>query len=268
VHWPSVKATRREIPKQLLRSAFYVFFLHEQFHHKIESLGLRFLIATNTDRYRRYKSNVYRPNYLKSSCLEESLANAESYRRLTEPRYVNRLDSAIRTGTKDFLKVSIPLQPPGYAEGAKYFSDVSYRSGLYAIQSQVLDGIVPPTTAATHWAVAPNMITALKDITDDIYVILPRGARPIFRPTSIDPGATVSSQQLQRALEKHYGYRQVRGGKGSHVKLAKQHAPMIVIPGNRPVVSPGVVKQALNAVGVQSLSKLPDFLQGNLIDDA
>jgi hypothetical protein len=46
VHWPSVHAPRPEIARHLLRSAFYVFFLHEQFHHKVESLGLRLLIAT------------------------------------------------------------------------------------------------------------------------------------------------------------------------------------------------------------------------------
>lgn len=267
IHWPSVKISRREIPKQLLRSAFYVFFLHEQFHHKIESLGLRLLIATNSHRYRPYKSNVYRPNYLTSSCLEESLANAESYRRLAEQRYVRKLDTAIRAGIKECLKATIPMQPPGYAEGANYFSDAAYRHGLYEIQSQVLDGIVPPTTAAGHWSVAPNMITALTDITDDIYVVVPRGARPIFRPTSVDPGATVSSRDLQHALVKHYGYRKVPGGKGSHVKLAKEHAPMIIIPGNRPVVSPGVVKQALKAVGGHPISRLPDFLEGNLADE-
>jgi len=99
-------------------------------------------------------------------------------------------------------------------------------------------------------------------------VILPRGGSPIFRPTSVDPGATVSSHQLQRALMKHYGYRLVSGGKGSHVKLAKERAPTIILPGNRAVVSPGVVKQALNAIGGHPISKLPDFLEGKLRVDA
>jgi predicted RNA binding protein YcfA (HicA-like mRNA interferase family) len=89
------------------------------------------------------------------------------------------------------------------------------------------------------------MITALADITDDIYVVLPRNARPLFRPTSVDPGATVSSRALEGALMKHHGYRPVAGGKGSHVKLAKPGAPTIVLPGNQPVLSPGVVKHAL-----------------------
>lgn len=264
VHWPSVHTPRREIARQMLRSAFYVFFLHEQFHHKVESLGLRLLIATSSDRYRPYKANVYRRTYLTRDCLEESLANAESFRRLSEPRYVKRIDPAIRAGLRDYLKTSIPMQPPGYSEGVRYFAEAAYRDGLFNLQSQILDGVIPPTTTAGHWSVAPNMITALADIKDDIYVVLPRGARPIFRSTSIDPGATVSSRALEGALTRHHGYRPVSGGKGSHVKLTKPGAPTIVIPGNRPVLSPGVVKHALDAVGGYPISRLPDFLNGRL----
>ena len=60
-------------------------------------------------------------------------------------------------------------------------------------------------------------------------------------------------------MTKHYGYKIVSGGKGSHVKLAKQGAPTIVIPGNKPVVAPGVVKHALNAIGRYPISRLPEF---------
>jgi hypothetical protein len=264
VHWPAVRAPRWEVARHLLRSAFYVFFLHEQFHHKVESLGFRLLIATRTDRYRPYKRNVYRPTFLTPDCLEESLANAESYRRLGEERYVQRVDPAIRQGLRDYLKTSIPMQPPGYREGVNYLSEAPYRDGLYGLQSQILDGVIPPTTPAGHWSVAPNMITSLADIADDIYVVLPHGARPIFRPTSIDPGATVSSRALEGALTKHYGYNPAKGGKGSHVKLKKPGAPTIVLPGNRPVLSPGVVKHALEAIGGYPISRLPDLLDGRL----
>jgi predicted RNA binding protein YcfA (HicA-like mRNA interferase family) len=108
------------------------------------------------------------------------------------------------------------------------------------------------------------VITALYDIADEIYVVLPRGASPVFRPTTVDPGATASSRALEAALTKHHGYKAVVGGKGSHVKLAKQGAPTIVLPGNRSVLSPGVVKQALRAIGGYPLSRLPDLLHGRL----
>ena len=121
-----------------------------------------------------------------------------------------------------------------------------------------------PPPHEKHWSVAPNMITALADITDDIYVVLPRGVRPIFRPTSLDPGATVSTGALVGALTRHHGYEYVPGGKGSHVKLKKPGAQTIIVPGNRPVLSPGVVKHALEAIGGYPISRLPELLEGRL----
>jgi hypothetical protein len=122
VDWQAVKTRgipANEIGRQLLRSAFYVFFLHEQFHHKVESLGFRFLVATGSDRYRPYKTKVYRSTYLTTDCLEESLANAESYRRLAEPRYAQRHEQPFLNGLRSFLWVSFPLQPSGYAQGVR-----------------------------------------------------------------------------------------------------------------------------------------------------
>jgi predicted RNA binding protein YcfA (HicA-like mRNA interferase family) len=264
VDWRDVHVPHWDIARHLLRSAFYVFFLHEQFHHKVESLGLRLLISTASDRYRPYKANVYRRTFNTTDCIEESLANAESYRRLNEPRYTRRVDPAIRAGLRRYLKWSISQQPPGYREGVNFLSKAPYRDGLYDLQSQMLDGRIPPSTSKAHWSIAPNMITSLADITDDIYVVLPKGARPIFRPTSVDPGATVSSRALEGALTRHYGYRPVAGGKGSHVKLKKPGAPTIILPGNRSTVSPGVVKNVLDALGGHPISRLPDVLDGKL----
>jgi predicted RNA binding protein YcfA (HicA-like mRNA interferase family) len=108
------------------------------------------------------------------------------------------------------------------------------------------------------------MITALADIDDSIYIVLPKGAKPIFRPTWVDPGATVSTRVLVGALTKHYGYQEVQGGKGSHVKLKKPGAPTITLAGNRPVLSPGIVKQALDALGGYPISRVPDLISGRL----
>lgn len=128
----------------------------------------------------------------------------------------------------------------------------------------MLNGNILPNTPTAHWSVAPNMITSLADITEDIYVVLPQGAQPIFRPTSVDPGATMSSRASEGALTRIYGYRSVPGGKGSHVKLKKPNAPTIILPGNRSVVSPGVVKNVLEALGGYPISRLPDLLAGKL----
>lgn len=263
VNWDKVNEPSFLIARDLLRCSFYVFFLHEQFHHKVESLGFRLLISTGADRYRPYKAKVYRAAYKTPDCLEESLANAESFLRLSEPRYGDRLLAPIRDGVRDFLRATMNMQPPGYAQGVHYLSKAKFRDGLYKLQSQALDALLIPTTPVSHWSVAPNMITALTDITDDIYVVLRQGARPIF-PTSVDPGPTVSTNAIASALSRHYGYAHVQGGKGSHVKLKKAGAQTIVLPGNRPVLSPGVLKHVLEAFGGHPISRLPDLLEGRL----
>jgi len=160
--------------------------------------------------------------------------------------------------------VAIPPKKTAGVKTGGHLAEAAYRDGLYILQSQIPDGALATTTPEGHWSVAPNMITALADITDDIYVVLPRGVRPIFRPTSLDPGATVSTGALVGALTRHYGYEYVPGGKGSHVKLKKPGAQTIIVPGNRPVLSPGVVKHALEAIGGYPISRLPELLEGRL----
>lgn len=104
VNWAEVHLSPEEICTQLKRSAFYILFLHEQFHHKVESLAFRLLVATGADRYRPYKKNVYTRLFNTKLCLEESLANAESYSRFNENRYKDRIDPEIRKAVRQYLK--------------------------------------------------------------------------------------------------------------------------------------------------------------------
>ena len=162
--------------------------------------------SRNNDRYRNYKTNVYKPTYNTSACLEESLANAESYIRLSESRYTKKLDSELKKGMRQFLRVSIPMQPPGYRQGINYLSDKKFRRGLFKLQSQMLEGNVTPSMNSDQWTIAPKMITSLKNINDKIYLILPKSSQPILGGTQIDPGSTASTRALERALTTYYGY--------------------------------------------------------------
>ena len=221
VNWKRVSLSKQERRRQILRGSFYLFFLHEQFHHKVESLGFRLLVSTNNDRYRNYKTNVYKPTYNTPACLEESLANAESYIRLNESRYTKKLDGELKKGMQQFLRLLIPLQPPGYSQGLNYLGN-KFRRGLFKLQSQMLEGNVTPSMNSDQWAIAPKMITSLKNINDKIYLILPKSSQPILGGTQIDPGSTASTRALERALTTYYGYSKKKGGKGNHVKLVNQ----------------------------------------------
>lgn len=254
----------RVILPKLLVSAFYSLYLHEHFHHKVESFGFRLLVAKGGDCYRNYDTKVYRKAYLTPDCLEESLANSESCRRLREPHYARRVDAAIVEGLREYLRASFRCQPPGYREGADYIKEAQYRPGLHRLLSQVMEASLTPVTPARHWTIAPNVIASLMSIQDEIYVVLPIGAKPILPLGGEKPGFTASTERIAKAITKHHGYSEVPGGKGSHVKFTKPGAPNIHLPGNRKVLSPGAAKHVLNTLGGYPLSRLPDFLAGKL----
>jgi len=175
-----------QIIHELKMSAFYLLYLHEEFHHKVESFGFRLLIAAGRDHYLRYKRNVYRANYLTNNCLEESLANANSYVRLAHNPYRDVVsDGSIRKGVRAYLKRSFQSQAPGYRQASLYLTDRDFKYGCRNLQSQIRDGAFhAPHPAAPHdkWLLAPDMLTALKKVSDRIYRIVPRGGRSIFSP--------------------------------------------------------------------------------------
>jgi len=49
--------------KALIRAGFAALFLHEQFHHKVESLGIRLHVVERSCRYIPYQQGVYMPTY-------------------------------------------------------------------------------------------------------------------------------------------------------------------------------------------------------------
>ena len=257
----ALKLSSAQIQKHLLRAAFYMLFLHEQFHHKAESLGFRLLVATGTDRYRRYKTEVYRATYLTPDCLEESLANAESYLRIKEDRYKLKLSVPFTRAYQKAAVASFELQPAGYREAKNFLTDAKFKAGQDKFQSAMLDGQYPPTTPTRRWAVAPQMIRSLMNIKADIYVVVPIGVKPLFTTTLIDPGVTISTARATKALVNKYGYSIVSGGgNGSHVKLEKPGVKPITLKGNQSALSPGLLKHVLSHLGDYPLSQAREVL--------
>ena len=182
VDWSKTSLPKSAFKGELLRAAFYMIYLHEQFHHKVESFSLRLLVSTGRDHYSPYSSQVYQPTFRTQQCLEESLANAQSYRRLSEKRYRSNLSPFIYQGVRDYVKLTMPTQPPGYREGIFYLKDQPHQSGVCLLQSQVQSANLMPTIPTQHWKMAPNMMRALKPISSRIYIVLPVGYQPLFPP--------------------------------------------------------------------------------------
>ena len=162
--WETEWSSGLGFAEALIRASFYAYYLHEQVHHNVESLGLRFLVSTGSDRYLSYGSKVYSPTFLTSNCLEESLANADSVRRLGEPRYRERMPAQVRAALNSYLRATIRKQPKGYNEGLAFVSHASYEQGIWELQSRVLTSTYPAKFSKFHWAAAQHMIRSAMDI--------------------------------------------------------------------------------------------------------
>ena len=260
---PRVRGPRWKLAQDLIRASFYAFYLHEQFHHKVESFALRLLVSTRTDRYRPYQSSVYVPTYRTLQCIEESLANADSVRRLNEPRYKERLSPAVRQALKNYLNHSIPRQPFSYGLGLKFVPELRHEVGIWELQSQVLTATCPATFPSHQWVVAKHMIRSAMDIDRRIYAIVPRGYSPVLPWGNIKPAPTTSSRELINASRKFYGFEEVQGGKGSHVKMKHSDGRTLIIPGDRKHLRPGTLSSTLETLGGFNLRQLPDVLSGS-----
>ena len=164
---------------------------------------------------------------------------------------------------QQFLRLLIPVQPPGYSQGINYLGN-KFRRGLFKLlQSQMLEGNVTPSMNSDQWTIAPKMITSLKNINDEIYLILPKRSQPILGGTHIDPGSTASTC-FGACFNNILWLFKKKGGKGNHVKLVKPDWPNIHLPGDRSTLSPGVIKNILRIFGGHPISSLPQLLAGNL----
>ena len=141
VNWREVgHISLKDVVLQIRNACFYYVYFHEQFHHKVESLGFRALLATQSDTYRRYKSHVYGPTYLTSDCLEESLANADAYNRFSEKRYRDRLDREVILAIRAYAKNEMAMSLPGYREGLRYITRNRFKMGLQELHCQFVEG--------------------------------------------------------------------------------------------------------------------------------
>lgn len=244
--------------RQLLRAGVYVLFLHEHYHHKVESLGLRLHVATGASCYLPYEAKVYRPCVGKDEQLEEALANADAFLRLRESRYRKSISPLVVEALRQYLRWSYPYSPPGYRKAAAYLDDRSFDAGEDVLQDRVrLATLTVPS--AGDWACAPQMTRSILTVRAPIWWLVPLGSRPVVPVTSA-PIRTCSSDELVKLCESR-GYQKVDGGKGSHVKMKRPNSPMVIIPGERSNVSPGSARSTLKALGIQSLSALPELVR-------
>jgi predicted RNA binding protein YcfA (HicA-like mRNA interferase family) len=245
--------------KAVIRAAFASFYLHEHFHHKVESMGLRLHVTRGASSYVPYNRNVYQKTYLTDDCLEEALANADAWHRLGTSPYKDNIGRTLVDITKDYLRYRFRhMEPPGYRKAADYLTKPSLEGGFNRLQGQIKEGTLTPAQPASDWKAAPQLLRSYFSLRSDIYTVVPRGARPIV-PSRVFP-KTCSTRDMQRVCERR-GYRPTSGGKGSHVKLKDPEGHVITLPGNRKDLSPGVVSKVLKQLGDFSPNDLPSLVR-------
>jgi predicted RNA binding protein YcfA (HicA-like mRNA interferase family) len=237
------------------RAAMSVLYLHEAYHHKIESLAIRFEMVERTRRYIPYSKEVYIPLIQQGSddVLEEALACAEMYRRFkTENLYRRGVPKLVREATLAMLTEWFRTLPPSYREAGRYLYDRTFDQGQRRLMSQVHEAAAEPKRMAGEWNLAPHLCRGLFDCQRITHVLVPKGQEPILPWIGHTPALpSVSSRKAIQYLETR-GWKIDPGrGKGSHIRLKNVGKQPLTIPANRESLSPPVLKSVANALGVR-----------------
>lgn len=254
---------RHHLFKALYRAAVYLYFLHEHYHHKVECLGFRLHVVQRRSSFLPYHKLIYAGSKGTDDQLEEALANADCYRRLSTQPYAFWLTPHVVKAIRDYLMWQYPYDPPGYRMAVHYLTKGEFSSGENFLQAQVKEISLKPAQPADEWDMAPRMTQSFLPVTANIWTVIPAGTMPRLPVRPIAPIRTCSTRDMQRLYEQA-GYAEVEGGKGSHVKLKKPGAPTMILPGNRSELSPGVAKTALRVLGDFDLHDLPNLVRRGL----
>jgi len=245
-----------KLVEDLCRMALTVLYLHEAFHHKVESFATRLEMSTLQPAYRSYRDKVVSAVRNTDLHLEEAIACAEMLLRLDETTYKKGVEARTRRATKAFLVKWIPLLRPGYRLGLIHLDDES----KWSLQSQVAEGTVSPKRSVTDWSLADNMLRGFYDKDAVAHVIVPMGSTPLIPwLNTADPLVSVSTERLVRHLRREFGYVEIASrGKGGHrwFECPSGDKPPFPLPANRESLSPVVLRTVASALGYRSIREL------------
>lgn len=240
--------------QSLLRMGLSVLYLHEAFHHKVESFATRLEMSRLRPVYLPYSDQISIPARGTDDHLEEAVACAEMLSRLTEATYKRGVPKTIFDATKLFLAEWIPTLPPGYRRGLEVMNQVG-PSACMELQSQISEAQVTPMQDPADWEVASQMMRGLFNRNTVIHVLVPMGHAPIIPWFGNALAPSVSTMAVEKVVVRS-GYSEVPGGKGSHKKFVAPERPLIILPANRKSLSPGVLRNVASALGYSSIREL------------
>ncbi|MFM7537249.1 MAG: hypothetical protein ACKO91_15840, partial [Acidimicrobiales bacterium] len=115
--WREMPADRRHDPDVVYRTfrvALTLLYLHEAFHHRVESFATRLEIVERVRRYQAYDTSVYNKVAMTDGCLEEALAGAKFFQRSGEQVYRRSVPYDLCAAALPFVRDFFAQLPPGY----------------------------------------------------------------------------------------------------------------------------------------------------------
>jgi predicted RNA binding protein YcfA (HicA-like mRNA interferase family) len=217
----------------LIRTAFAFLFLHEQYHHKVESFSIRLHVVEQRLVYPDYISKVVGAVAGSDNNLEEALANADAWRRLTTPPYKNWVRTGRRQSVRNWMEDLFHHSPPGYRRAPGLLSPASFDLTEQLLQSRAQEARLSPVrTSPSDFADADHMMQSLFNLRQNIWTVVPTGSRPILPTAGVFPA--IARTRLQKFLRRNGWDEVVGAGKGSHSKY-RRDGKMIVVPHSRDV---------------------------------
>jgi hypothetical protein len=187
------QATAKQWFNLFTGAAFLSYFFHEHYHHRVESLGFRLQTVLGRSCYLPYKEKIYR--VLKQNLglfpsgpyingwnpdeqLEEALANANSYRKLSGRGWSPASREAIGAAKKA-LAWQFPNDPPGYRMAGRYLGTREFHAGESLLKKRVCTATLAPEPAR-EWDLTPDMTKAFFGQDIPIYSVVTKGAKHRF----------------------------------------------------------------------------------------
>jgi predicted RNA binding protein YcfA (HicA-like mRNA interferase family) len=242
--------------RQLMRMSLSVLYLHEAFHHKVESFAIRAEVVRRQKIYLPYNDKVYGPLINTDELMEEALACTEMYTRLKEKTFRRGVSTEIFRATQSMLEDWIPTLPPGYRMGLAVLDLSSFEDERDGLLSQINEGAISPMQHWEEWGIAPQMTRALFSWREIAYVLIPKGQTSLvpWFSEAVNP-LSISSRDLEKLIKKT-GYSETPGGKGSHRKFVHESMPTIILPNSRESLSPAVLRSVSRSLGIGSIRDL------------
>jgi len=238
--------------QQLCRVALSALYLHEAFHHKIESFATRLEISRLSPVYLRYDELVFRPLLSTDDVLEEAIACFEMHSRLrNEKSFHGNVRAAVKSAALDFLHEWILALPPGYRRG----TDPHLPGQLGALMSQVAHGSQSLKQNPDDWGIANQMIRGLFNKNLVAHVVVPVGTTPVIPWLDAARFVSISTRELERHITRDFGYSFERQT-AAHKYYYCPNRPRIMIPEGRKSLAPRELKQAAEALGYKNIREL------------